>query len=151
MGINSSCRAFFWQKLRSLRRQYYKLSPQITFKGVGVGLGEIASQIRFERLEPTIQAFGAGENHFYWVFTPAEHSKAFSGTKEVLFGLDVPKGSQSLSGLIYYKAVIEDKNWIGQWSSQEAKTDFHPIQWNLKHTRLSYEVKGVARRLKSPQ
>jgi hypothetical protein len=117
----------------------YVLSPQFNFKGIGGKVGDISYQIRFERLQPIINAFGEGESRFYWIYTSPKGQEVFPGTKHALIILEVPRGIKSVDGIIYPEVAMA-KKLLGIRRLKDTKADPYPITWNLSGAKPFYGV-----------
>lgn len=118
----------------------YELSPEFKFKGVEVKVGKISHQICFESLRPIITAFGEGESRFYWVYTSLEGQEISPGIKHALVILEVPGGTESVSGTIYCEADML-KKMFGIFRRKVARSgEPYPINWNLREAKPLFEI-----------
>ncbi|HLZ59151.1 MAG TPA: hypothetical protein VKR06_19580 [Ktedonosporobacter sp.] len=109
----------------------YTLSPDIKFQEIEVSLGQIQRTIHFESIRPTIRAFGVGESSFYWIHTGFEEQKeVIPETKHALIVLQVPRGTKSVDGAIWYQVTIA-KKLVGRWKNRACDLISHPIHWEL--------------------
>ncbi len=116
----------------------YTLSPQITFKEVGVSLGQISRQIQFKGLRPTITAFGKNQNEFYWIHRGFKEQKMIiPGTKHAAVILQVPHGTTLVDGRVYCDVVIV-KKMVGGFRQKDGKVSDYPIHWELQDASLLF-------------
>lgn len=110
----------------------YTLSPQFTFREVGISLGQISRQIQFKGLHPTISAFGKDESKFYWIHQGYKEQKAvIPESKHAAVILQVPRGTLLVEGNIYYNVKIV-KRMVGGFRPKDAKVNLFPVRWNLQ-------------------
>ncbi len=121
----------------------YTFSPQITFKDVGISVGQVGKQFQFKGLRPTITSFGTGESKFYWVHRGFKEQKVvIPETKQALIVLQVPRGVSLIEGKIYYRTVIV-KKMVGGFRKKDGYVDDCPIRWELQGAPPLFQVKSV--------
>ena len=125
----------------------YTLSPQITFKEVGVSLGQISKQFQFKGLHPTITAFGKNEHQFYWKYQGYKEQKAvIPESKHAAIILQVPRGTQVVEGRLSYDVTIV-KKMVGGFRPKDGKVNHFPLSWDLLNAPSLFQVATEQRRL----
>ncbi len=120
----------------------YSVSPQIKFQEVEVGLGQKGSELHFDMLRPTITATGEGENVFYWTYKGFEGQKeVVAETKQVLFIVQVPRGTQTLAGDISYQVTMAQKSGL-RWVSKECEVTPYSFSWKLDQAKTFFSMPG---------
>ncbi|MHB8598582.1 MAG: 5'-methylthioadenosine/S-adenosylhomocysteine nucleosidase family protein [Ktedonobacteraceae bacterium] len=121
----------------------YTLSPQCTFKELGISMGRISRQIQFKGLHPIISAFGKDEHTFYWIHQGFKEQKAvFPETKHAAVILQVPRGTHLVEGNIYYNVKIV-KKMVGGFRQKDGKVDTFPIHWDLQDAPPLFKVEAT--------
>jgi nucleoside phosphorylase len=118
----------------------YTLSPQVTFKEVGISLGQVSRQIQFKGLHPTITAFGKNEHKFYWIHQGFKEQKAvIPESKHAAIILQVPRGKPFVEGNIYYNVNIV-KKMVGGFRQKDGKVNSYPIRWDLHEAPVLFKA-----------
>jgi nucleoside phosphorylase len=113
----------------------YTVSPQIKFQEVEVGLGQQGTELHFDMLRPTITATGEGEHVFYWTYRGFEGQReVVAETKQVLFIVQVPRGTQTLAGTISYQIMMAQKSGL-RWVSKKCEVKPYTFSWKLDQTK----------------
>lgn len=112
-------------------KKTYALSPLGYVEEISGDLPQASKSLRFEKLQPVITSFGAGESIFYWTFTGfGSRKEVIPETKHVLAILQVPHGTKVVSGIIRFEIVLARK-LLGTRRHGQATTDEYPIQLEL--------------------
>jgi nucleoside phosphorylase len=118
----------------------YTLSPQFTFREVGISMRQISKQIQFKGLHPTISAFGKGEHKFYWIHQGFKEQKAvIPESKHAAVILQVPRGTRLVEGNIYYSVKIV-KKMVGGFRPKNGKVNAFPIRWDLQDASPLFKI-----------
>ncbi|HVB23470.1 MAG TPA: hypothetical protein VNG51_16145 [Ktedonobacteraceae bacterium] len=121
----------------------YTLSPQCTFKELGISMGQVGRQIQFKGLHPIISAFGKDEHRFYWIHQGFKEQKAvFPETKHAAVILQVPRGKRIVEGNIYYNVKII-KKMVGGFRQNDGKVDAFPIHWDVRSAPPLFKVEAA--------
>ncbi len=118
----------------------YTLSPQITFKEVGINPGQVSRQFQFKGLHPTISAFGKDEHKFYWIHQGFKEQRAvIPESKHAAVILQVPRGTHLVEGNIYYSVKIV-KKMVGGFRPKDGKVNAFPFRWDLQDAPHLFKV-----------
>ena len=118
----------------------YTLSPQVTFKEVGISLGQVSKQIQFKGLHPIITAFGRNEQKFYWIHQRFKEQKAvIPESKHAAVILQAPRGTSQVEGEIYYSIKIV-KEMVGGFRQKDGNVNAYHIRWDLQDASPLFKV-----------
>ena len=118
----------------------YTLSPQVTFKEVGISLGQVSKQIQFKGLRPIITAFGKNEQKFYWIHRGFREQEAvIPESKHAAVILQVPRRTSFVEGKVYYSIKIV-KKMVGGLKQKDGNVNAYPIRWDLQDASPLFKV-----------
>jgi nucleoside phosphorylase len=128
---------------QSTKANSYTLSPQLKFQAIEHGQVSLQGEIRLDSIQPTIRAFGEGDNTFYWQYTGSERQKGvIPETKHALLILQVPHGKQAVHGTLSYEVTVARKR-LGRFKSKDCDPVSTPISWQLSETKPLYAPESV--------
>lgn len=111
----------------------FELTPEFKFREVlAAKLGSASYGLEFQVLEPTIIAYGQGENNIYWEYRKRsdQDDGIAVGTRGVGISLCVPNGKQQVMGSINYGMDMRWKLLRG-WQELPGRTDEYSFIWDL--------------------
>jgi hypothetical protein len=111
----------------------FELTPEFKFRELfNAKLGSLSYGLEFQVLEPTIIAYGQGENKIYWEYRKgSDRDDGIAvGTTAAAISLRVPSGMQRVEGTISYGIDMQWKLLRG-WRSLPGKTGEYSFTWEL--------------------
>lgn len=126
-------------------KRTYLLSSTLRFQGITGnisldGKADAGYEVQFKNITPIITAFGQGENKFYWTYESQDGHKVHPGTHHVFIVLEVPHGTDDITGMVYYRGTLYYK-WLTEWRYKETKSDYYPVEFDLSTaTQLNVSV-----------
>ena len=119
----------------------YTLSPQYTFREIGVNTGHIGRPLQFKGLHPIITAFfGENDREFYWIHEGFKQQKAvLPETKHAAVILQVPRGTHQVEGSLHYSVNIV-KKIAGVFRQKDGRVDTFPFHWDVQNAPSLFKI-----------
>ncbi|PTM99295.1 hypothetical protein [Streptomyces sp. VMFN-G11Ma] len=108
----------------------YTVTPQFQFMNMGVGLGGIARQVVFTKLQPVITAYGLGTNAFSWRYSSPPGGSLRDGSRLSAAVLQVPLTVQRFT-LTARTSFTVSRRRYGRWLDGDGDSDLYSFDIDL--------------------